>query len=133
MGKKSTKWARHGGVISLGENLHIYDIDCHTSQYCFMCEFEDITKFTIRGLCSNLDNILDIQYLVDMDKVSQSIDKGIIWTGYRQSRILFNKTLQRWTITSLSDARPILTLVNKVTGKIKNIKLSFLVIRKSSQ
>ena len=104
--------------ISLGESPFIYDIDCHTPHYCFMCEFEDITKFTIRGLCNNLDHILDIQYLVDMDRVRQNLDKGIIWTGYSHSRIMFNKTLQRWTITSLSDARPILTLVNKVTGTI---------------
>ena len=102
-------------TVSLVENDHrVFDSDCTQSQYCFMCEFEDITYFNIRGLCSNLKNILDISYLVDMEKVSQDIEKGVTWTGYRQSRIMLNKSLNRWTITSLSDTRPILTLANKV-------------------
>ena len=101
-------------TFGIGASPLAYDADCIKPNNCFMCEFEDITYFNMRGLCSKLDNILDIQYLVDMDKVSQDIDKGVIWTGYRQSRIMFNKILDRWTITSLSDTRPILTLANKV-------------------
>ena len=100
--------------IIIGENIGIFDDDCKTSNYCYMCEFEDITYFNIRGLCSNLKNILDSSYLVDMEKVSQNIGQGVIWTGYRKSNILFNKTLNRWTITPLGINSPILTLANEV-------------------
>ena len=101
-------------IVGIGDNPNIYDNDCITSDYCYMCEFEDITYFNMRGLCSNLNNILDLSYLVDMDKVSQDIGEGVIWTGYERSRIMFNKTLDRWTITALADTTPILTLANKV-------------------
>ena len=101
---------------SIEDNPLLFDADCHVPRYCFLCEFEDITNFNIRGLCSNLEKILDIKYLVDMDRVKQYIDKGVIWTGYLQSRIVFNKTLERWTITSLFDSLPILTLATKVVS-----------------
>ena len=104
--------------VQIGDSPYVYDDDCIQEGYCYMCEFEDITYFNIRGLCSNLKSILDLSYLVDMEKVSEDIGRGIIWTGYRKSRILFNKTLDRWVVTSLDDENPILTLANKV-GKIK--------------
>ena len=100
--------------VGIGNSYKVYDSDCRRSDYCYMCEFEDITYFNMRGLCSNLNNILDSSYLVDMDKVSQNIGEGVIWTGFKRSRIMFNKVLDRWTITSLYDEIPILTLKNKV-------------------
>ena len=100
--------------VEIGGSHFVYDLDCVEKNLCYMCEFEDITYFNIRGFCSNLQNILDLNYLVDMERVSQDLGKGVIWTGYEKSRIMFNKKLKRWTITSLENEIPILTLANEV-------------------
>ena len=46
-------------IVGLEDSPLVYDADCYTSDYCFMCEFADITYFNIRGLCDNLNSILD--------------------------------------------------------------------------
>jgi len=95
------------------DSPYVYDVDCIQKNQCYMCEFEDITYFSIRGLCNNLKSSLDLLYLVDMEKVSQNIEKGVVWTGYRKSRIMFDRELNRWKVTSLDDNIPILTLASK--------------------
>ena len=44
----------------IGENARVYDTDCREFANCYICEFEDITTFNIRGLCGNLKKMLDL-------------------------------------------------------------------------
>ena len=91
-----------------------YDSDCVESDYCYICDFEDITFFNFRGLCRNLHSVLDLEYLVNMEEVEDNLQQGVVWTGYRKSRIMFDRNLTRWKITSLDNEAPILILSQEV-------------------
>jgi len=97
------------GISVSGGNL-LYDLPCTETSYCYMCRFEDITFFKFRGLCENLEDEMDQRYLIDTEVMVNSLEQGIVFTGYKRSRIMLDKTLNRWKVTSLFDEIPIITL-----------------------
>ena len=101
------------GISVTGNNL-LYDLSCNEFSYCYMCRFEDITFFKFRGLCENLEEMMDQRYLIDTEILVNSLEKGIVFTGFKRSRIMLDTTLNRWKVTSLFDETPIITLAFEV-------------------
>ena len=64
-------------------------------------------------MCQYLQDILDVEYVVDMEKTSSDINAGIVFTGFSKSKIVLDKTLKRWTITSLDNDTAILVMMDK--------------------
>ena len=110
------------GISLTGRNL-LYDLTCSEASYCYMCKFEDITFFKFRGLCENLEEKMDQRYLIDTEVLVNSLDKGIVFTGFKRSRIMLDKKLNRWKVTSLFDETPIITLAFEVT-KLQFLRLN---------
>ena len=52
------------GISVTGNNL-LYDLTCSEFTFCYMCRFEDITFFKFRGLCENLEEMMDKRYHID--------------------------------------------------------------------
>ena len=101
------------GISLTGANL-LYDLTCSTSSYCYMCKFEDITFFKFRGLCENLEEKMDQRYLIDTEILLNTLDKGIVFTGFKRTRIMLDTKMNRWKVTSLFDEVPIITLAFEV-------------------
>ena len=101
------------GINVAGTNL-LYDLTCSDFTYCYMCRFEDITFFKFRGLCENLEEMMDQRYLIDTEILITTLEKGIVFTGFKRSRIMLDKELNRWKVTSLFDETPIITLAFEV-------------------
>ena len=102
--------------VSLEESSSnfIYDETCSQSMNCYMCKFEDITFFKFRGLCQNLQERIDRRYLIDTEILMTNLQKGIVWTGFKKSRIMLDPVLNRWKVVSLFNEDPIITLANEV-------------------
>ena len=101
------------GISVTGNNL-LYDLTCSDFTFCYMCRFEDITFFKFRGLCENLEEMMDQRYLIDTEILITTLEKGIVFTGFKRSRIMLDKELNRWKVTSLFDETPIITLAFEV-------------------
>lgn len=52
-------------------------------------------------------------YLVNMEKLDQNIEQGIVFEGFRKTRILFDRKLGQWVITSKDNLTPILNLTSQ--------------------
>lgn len=70
-------------------------------------------EFSLLGACSYLQDIVDTQYIVDMEKNSEDIGNGVVFYGFRKSKILLDKKLKRWTIISLDNDTKILELADE--------------------
>ena len=101
------------GLAESASNL-IFDDTCSVDKYCFMCKFEDITFFKFRGLCENLQEKIDRRYLIDTEILMNNLQKGIVWTGFKKSRIMLDPDTNRWKVTSLFSEEPIITLATEV-------------------
>ena len=108
-----TQSDRPKSLLVTGSNL-LLDVTCSDAGYCYMCKFKDITFFKFRGLCENLQKIIDRRYLIDTEILSNDLEKGIVWTGFKKSRIMLNPATNRWIVTSLFNDDPIITLSNEV-------------------
>ena len=42
-------------------------------------------KFSLLGACSHLQDIVDVQYIVDMEKNSEDIGNGIVFYGFKKT------------------------------------------------
>ena len=82
----------------IGDSPYVYDVDCRQADYCTMCEFSHRTYFNIRGLCDNLLSSIDSFYLLNMEEFDKDIEHGLVWTGFENTEILLDKTLNRWII-----------------------------------
>ena len=101
------------GISVTGNNL-LYDLTCSDSTLCYMCRFEDITFFKFRGLCENLEEMMDQRYLIDTEILVTTLEKGIVFTGFKRSRIMLDTGMNRWKVTSMFDETPIITLAFEV-------------------
>ena len=86
--------------IALGTTT-LSDLDCAMDKNCFVCNFEDINMFELRGLCPDILNKVDNKYLVDTAFLRENMDKDIIWTGWQKSRIWLDINSNLWTISSI--------------------------------
>merc|ERR1719510_2475933 len=57
-------------VAAYKDRPELFDTICDAIGYCYVCTFEDMIKFSILGACSHLQDIVDVQYIVDMEKIS---------------------------------------------------------------
>jgi hypothetical protein len=62
------------------------------------------------GACRHLQKIIDVEYIIDMEQASENIEKGIVFKGFVKSKIMLDKKLNRWKITSLDDDEAILVM-----------------------
>ena len=69
-------------------------------------------KFSILGACSHLQDIVDVQYIVDMEKISEDI-QGIVFYGFKKTKILLDKSSNRWQVVSLDNNTKILEMADK--------------------
>ena len=76
-------------------------------------------EFSLLGACSYLQDIVDTQYIVDMEKNSEDIGNGVVFYGFRKSKILLDKKLKRWTIISLDNDTKILELADEATDALR--------------
>ena len=70
-------------------------------------------KFSLLGACSHLQDIVDVQYIVDMEKNSEDIGNGIVFYGFKKTKILLDKSSNRWKVLSLDNNTEILVLADK--------------------
>ena len=109
----------------------VYDLDCSDSGYCYMCRlkslliklfsnfsfthrFTEITYFGLRGLCIELAQMIDQQFIVDIATISRNIEKGIEFTGLTKTKIVLDKKTNRWTVVLLKDGSTIMSLDSEV-------------------
>ena len=95
----------------------MFDFTCSDSTLCSMCRFEDIMFFKFRGLCENLEEMIDKRYFIDTEILVKKLEKGIVFTGFKRSRIMLDKETKRWKVTSLFDETPIITLAFEVESQ----------------
>ena len=70
-------------------------------------------RFSLLGACSHLQDIVDVQYIVDMEKNSEDIGKGIVFYGFRKTKMLLDKISNRWKIVAFDNNTTILELADK--------------------
>ena len=70
-------------------------------------------KFSLLGACSHLQDIVDVQYIVDMEKNSEDIGNGIVFYGFKKTKILLDKSSNRWKIVAFDNDTTILEMADK--------------------
>ena len=61
-----------------------------------------------------LEEMIDQRFLIDTEILLTSLEKGIVFTGFKRSIIMLATTLNRWKVTSIFDETPIITLAFEV-------------------
>ena len=104
--------------IKIGEEDKIHDVNCYESNFCQVCRFvstiikikiakldifrfTDVSYFKIRGTCPALAEILDQDYVIDTERLKESIENGITFlgiTGYARTTIELDDESKRWTV-----------------------------------
>ena len=104
--------------IKIGEEDKIHDVNCFESNFCQVCRFvidfsslfcersgifrfTDVSYFKIRGTCPALADILDQDYVIDTEKLKESIENGITFlgiTGYARTTIELDDDTKKWTV-----------------------------------
>ena len=102
----------------------LFDVSCNTVGYCFVCTFEvapnlsirfhpffqDRVKFSLLGACNHLQDIVDVQYIVDMEKNSKATGNGIVFNGFEKTKMLLDKNSNRWKIVAFDNDTEILEM-----------------------
>ena len=109
--------------IGNGRDPGLYDVDCGNPDSCFMCSFKHVIQFYLKGVCKELADLIDTTYFVNYKEVTEDISKGIIFKGYKGSIIKFNKTINRWSISSRTTAKSLLVQRSQVIS-LSNLLLS---------
>ena len=76
-----------------------------------------MTYFSLRGLCKGLEELVDSQFVVNMNAADSR--NGLAFTGFTKSVITLNKTNNRWNAVSLKDGSVIMELDLKVSDIVK--------------
>ena len=81
----------------------------------FIHRFTEITYFTLRGICLELDKLVDLIFIVDLGAIERDPKIGIELIGASKAKIVLDKKINRWTIISLKDGSVILSLDSEVS------------------
>ena len=87
-----------------------------------MCQLTDIIFFTMRGISTDLADVIDLEYIIDAKELREYGEDGIIWRGLSKSVLKYNKNESKWEVSTLSSGKPILTLETKVNTELLNYK-----------
>ena len=79
-----------------------------------MCSFNQVSQFHLKGLCESLADKIDINYVVNYKKNMETKNDVFIFEGQRGSNIIFNTSINRWTITSMESGRPLMVQMSQV-------------------
>ena len=93
--------------------------------------FTDVSYFKIRGTCPALAEILDQDYVIDTERLKESIENGITFlgiTGYARTTIELDDKSNRWTV--FDNRREKMMFIEYQAGEplnitILNLKLLF--------
>ena len=76
-------------------------------------EFQVITNFIFLGACLHLQDMIDVEYIVDMEDLRDNVNSGIVFTGFKKSKIVLDKSIDRWKVVLLDNNTEILVMADK--------------------
>ena len=57
--------------------------------------------------------MIDVQYIVDMEELRDNVNGGIVFTGFKKSKIVLDKSIDRWKVVLLDNETTILVMADK--------------------
>ena len=65
------------------------------------------------GACLHLQDMIDVEYIVDMEDLRDNVNSGIVFTGFKKSKIVLDKSIDRWKVVLLDNNTEILVMTDK--------------------
>ena len=75
----------------------------------------------MRGLCEELERIVDDKFIVDIETVDRNPKQGVEFIGNTKTKIILDKKSDRWTAVSLKDESVIMTLDTRVNMRAEQV------------
>ena len=112
------------------ESHLVHDLKCSRKDACSMCQLADIVFFKMRGISSNLMEIMDVEYIIETKNLLED-ENGLTWRGMSKSEIVFDSNLTRWKVASIQSCTTIIVLDLKVFRIFKTDTVIYSITRKT--
>ena len=57
--------------------------------------------------------MIDVEYIVDMEELRDNVNGGIVFVGFKKSKIVLDKSIDRWKVVLLDNETTILVMHDK--------------------